>query len=171
MRALGRVGGWVALLAVACGDPVHDDAVEALGDEAPGVEPGPLHRPGQPCLVCHGGDGPGEMQFSVAGTIFQYADSLEPLANAIVRLQDDRGRSTFTGTNCAGNFFVQQADFEPSFPLWTRVQFGGLGLDMSTPIFADGSCAGCHRDPPSEDSTGHVYFAPSGFALPGGACP
>jgi len=33
----------------ACQDAVHDDEVSALGPEAPGVSPGPDHRPGQPC--------------------------------------------------------------------------------------------------------------------------
>src|SRR5450432_160855 len=42
---------------VGCGDPVHDTAVSALGPEAPGVPKGPLHRPGQPCVLCHGPQG------------------------------------------------------------------------------------------------------------------
>src|SRR5207249_3431097 len=45
---LAALGG-----AIACGDPVHDDAVAALGPEAPGVRPGPTPRPGQPGLTCH----------------------------------------------------------------------------------------------------------------------
>ncbi len=51
----------LATLAVggACGgDPVHDEEVAALGPEPGGGAPGPEHRPGQPCLVCHGGSGP-----------------------------------------------------------------------------------------------------------------
>ena len=160
-----------AALSAACADPEHTDAVDALGPEAPGVAPGPLHRPGQPCLTCHGGKGPGHVEFSIAGTLYKYADTAEPLANAIVRLQDHSGLRTFTGTNCAGNFFVQKTDFALAFPVWTRIEFGGSTLDMSTPIFAEGSCAHCHFDPPGESSVGRVYFAPVGLPLPGGDCP
>ena len=46
----------LAALATTCTlDPVQSEAVADLGGEAPGVAPGPLHRPGQPCLVCHDG--------------------------------------------------------------------------------------------------------------------
>ena len=57
---------------LSCYDPVHDQEVAALGGEAPGVSPGPTHRPGQPCNVCHGGVGPANLRFSVAGTVYQY---------------------------------------------------------------------------------------------------
>lgn len=171
MRANVGILSLLGVLGLACADPVHQDAVDALGPEAPGVEPGPLHRPGQPCLVCHGGKGPGQLELSVAGTVYKYAEGKEPLANAIVRFMDAAGRSTFTGTNCAGNFFVQKADFDPKFPLWTRLELGGLVVEMSTPVFADGSCARCHADPLGEQSAGHVYFAPAGMELPGGGCP
>ena len=33
-----------------------------------------LHRPGQPCLTCHGGKGPGHVEFSIAGTLYKYPD-------------------------------------------------------------------------------------------------
>lgn len=167
-RALPLV---LAAVVAACGDPVHADAVEALGPEAHGVEPGPLHRPGQPCLTCHGGKGPGNMEFSVAGTIYKYADSSEPLANAVVKLIDQGGPSTIVGTNCAGNFFVQRVDFDPVFPLWTRVKLGSIDIEMSTPVFRAGSCAHCHSDPATESSVGRIYVAPPGTALPGGSCP
>ena len=55
-----------ASLVWACGDPVHDARVAALGDERPGVPAGPNHRPGQPCLACHGGDGPSDVELAVA---------------------------------------------------------------------------------------------------------
>jgi hypothetical protein len=59
----------LGLAAVGCDDPVHDDAVTALGGEDPNVPIGALHRPGQPCLVCHGGSGPAALAFSVGGTV------------------------------------------------------------------------------------------------------
>ena len=39
--------------------------------EAPGVRRGPLHRPGQPCLLCHDGALGDPQRFTVAGTVFQ----------------------------------------------------------------------------------------------------
>ena len=78
--------------AISCYDPVHDQEVAALGGEAPGVPQGPLHRPGQPCNVCHGGIGPANLRFSVAGTVYQYSVSPSPAANgATVQLQDVTG--------------------------------------------------------------------------------
>jgi hypothetical protein len=110
------------------------------------------------------------MEFSVAGTVYRYKDSLDPLANAIIRLIDSRGRSAFTGTNCAGNFFLQPSDYGPEFPIWVTIEFGGIPSDMSTPIFRDGSCARCHSDPAGEESFGHAYFIDSALELPGSGC-
>jgi len=164
------LGAALAIALSACGDPAHDDAVAALGPEG-SVPAGPLHRPGQPCTVCHGGKGPGNMEFRLAGTLYKSPGSPEPLANAVVRFWDSKGRATFTGTNCAGNFWVQKADYDPEFPVYTTVEFGGVAVDMDTPIFRAGSCATCHLEPPSVESLGQVYFAPAGVTVTGGDCP
>lgn len=155
---------------VACGDPTHDDAVAALGPEKPGVPVGPLHRPGQPCLVCHGSQGPSDAEFSVAGTIYKYEETTEPLVNAWVTLTDRNGKTHATGTNCAGNFFVMKTDFDPAFPFFTSVIFGSSTAEMSTPVYREGSCAGCHSDPKGPESFGHIGFAPAGEPLPGSDC-
>ncbi|MEZ4222760.1 MAG: hypothetical protein R3B13_17600 [Polyangiaceae bacterium] len=166
---------WLTALSLAvalgaCGDPVKDKAIESLGPEAPGVEPGPLHRPGQPCLYCHDGYGEGGIEFSVAGTVFAYAESPQPLANALVHVIDSKGHRASAGTNCAGNFFFQRADYDPTFPIWTTLQFGSELVEMSTPIFRNGSCAQCHRNPLGPSNVGQVFFAPPGFPLQGGSC-
>lgn len=162
---------YVALCLGACSDPVVEDAREALGPETPGVPEGPLHRPGQPCLLCHDGSGPGELEMSVAGTVYKYPDGAEPLSGAYVDLIDSKGRKFSAATNCAGNFFVQPADFEPEYPLWTTLRFGGAVVDMSTPIFRDGSCARCHTQPTGPESAGQVYFAPRrDIAFPADGC-
>jgi len=171
MKARLVLGLLLALALSACGDPAHEDAVSALGSEAPGVPAGPLHRPGQPCTVCHGGKGPGNMDFRLAGTLYKYPGSPEPLANAIVRFWDAHGRTAFTGTNCAGNFWLQKTDWDPEWPVFTSVEFGGVRVDMDTPIFRAGSCATCHREPASVHSLPQVYFAPVGQELSGGDCP
>lgn len=146
----------VAALAGAC-DPVHDDAVEALGGEAPGVDQGPLHRPGQPCLVCHGGKGPGSPTFSVAGTVYRTRSDRTPVAGAVVTITDANGAQRAYATNEAGNFYVPASEWAPPFPLRAAVSYGGATIEMKTRISGDGSCAGCHVDPPSRDSVGHVF--------------
>jgi hypothetical protein len=156
-----------ALLSLSCADPVHDDQVSKLGGEAPGVPEGPRHRPGQPCLVCHSGEGPGESEFAFAGTIYQADDSKVPLENAIVRLIDSKGTKHEVATNCVGNFFVMKTDFAPAFPVWVKIIYGHIGptpveRPMGSPIYRDGSCASCHQDPPGVQSVGHIGFAPAG---------
>jgi len=158
-----------ALLAAACGvDPVRDDAIDALGGEAPGVEPGPLHRPGQPCVLCHDGGGPGETEFSLAGTVYQIQGRSTPLPDAIVRFIDSRGRQYRTATNCAGNFFVMKEDYDPEFPVWVKLDFAGVEQVMGSPIFREGSCAACHTAKPGKESAGPVYVAPTDVPFPPG---
>lgn len=62
----------VAAIAGCSTDPVHDAEVAALGPEVPGMPKSlyEYHRAGQPCLVCHGGEGPAHTQFSFGGTVF-----------------------------------------------------------------------------------------------------
>jgi len=164
-----------AVLAIGCGDAVQDKEREGLGPEAPGVRPGPLHRPGQPCLVCHDGGGPGSSDFSLAGTVYQTAASKEPMADVLVSIIDSKGREYRTGTNCAGNFFVMKADYEPVWPAFIKLGYGQTGgqpftWPMSSPIYREGSCAHCHMDPPGPEAPGHVYMFPPEVAVPKGQC-
>lgn len=168
MRGLLFAG---AFLAVACGDPVRDDAISALGREAPGVKPGPLHRPGQPCVLCHDGSGPGDSVFSLGGTVYQNPADRTPLANALVKVIDSKGNTYQTATNCAGNFFVLESDFQPAYPMWVKLVFGQAGpgpleIKMGSAIFREPSCGKCHTDPVGRESVGHVYFAPVGVPFP-----
>lgn len=158
---------WVA----GCHDPLHDQTVEALGPEVSGVPAGPLHRPGQPCVLCHDGRGPGNMVLSLAGTIYQVKDQPEPLVDAVVHVADSGGRRSVAGTNCAGNFFIQSADFEPQFPAWVWVEFGGALVPMNSPIFREGSCAVCHADPAGSRSAGQVFLSPLPITFPDSGCP
>jgi hypothetical protein len=143
--------GWMAC------DPVQSDAVTALGGETNGARPGPLHRVGQPCLLCHDGALGDPEEFSIAGTVFAMADDKAPAVGAEVRITAaDQIKKTFT-TNAAGNFYVTAAQWRPAFPLQVSVDYQGQTLDMDSIIGRDGSCAGCHVDPPGADSPGHVY--------------
>jgi hypothetical protein len=146
----------LVVLATACGDPVRDDIISGLGGEVPGVRHGPLHRPGQPCTLCH--DGGRAHEFSLAGTVFQSTDSRAPLRGAAVRITDATGTTQAIETNAAGNFYVSSDDWSPAFPLWITVEYRGDCLDMKTQDFRDRSCASCHSDPASNEAEGHVYF-------------
>src|SRR5262245_45474575 len=82
-----------ALLAGSCAlDPVHDSSVKALGGEDPEWPQGPYHRAGQPCAVCHGGQGPAKNTFLLAGTIYYTPGTKDepgkPANNVEVRIRD-----------------------------------------------------------------------------------
>lgn len=163
-----------AALAWSCSDPVPDSRAASLGDEHTGVSPGPTHRPGQPCLACHGGDGPASTELSVAGTIFQTAapGSL-PLEGATVTIFDatqlaDGGAPRTAVTNKAGNFFVRRTEWSPKYPLHDiSVSFTGVATPMHTNVGRDGSCGTCHFDPKGPNTHGHVYLVLEPADLPG----
>jgi len=138
-------------------DPVHDAAVKALGDEEPDIPQGPYHRAGQPCLTCHGGQGPAETRLAVAGTVYLGADdtkkkSAQGANRALVRIKDANGSTKCFVTNCKGNFVVRPEDFPRlTFPLLTSIQKREGTVDqqrtMSSRIGREGSCASCHKPP------------------------
>jgi len=175
-RTLALLAALALLGTASCSDPVRDDAIARLGGEQPGVPEGPLHRPGQPCVLCHDGSGPGDSDFAFAGTVYQTDGPPIPLSGAIVRLIDSRGVKYETATNCAGNFSVQKTDYEPVFPVWAKVIYGvagGVPVEqvMGSPIYRERSCATCHFDPKGRESTGHVFLAPAGVPFPEDGCP
>lgn len=137
----------VAILAVvsACYDPVHADEVAALGPEAPGVPEGPTHRAGQRCTTCHDGRGPGEPEFSIAGTVYRVRGQTAPLVDGKVTITDATGRALELTTNSVGNFYIERDKFDPVYPLKTFVQGEGSFARMTTTIGRDGGCATCHR--------------------------
>lgn len=145
-------------------DPVHEDAVSALGGEARGVRIGPLHRPGQPCIVCHDGALGDPPAFSVAGTIYQTETGAAAAASATVSLVDSAGRSYSATTNLAGNFYVTPSEFTPTYPMRVSVTYGNVTVKMTSLVGRDGSCAGCHVDPAGPASPGKVFIPPDGVA-------
>src|SRR5580698_3342306 len=100
-----------AVLGAGSCDPVHDDAVAALGGETPGVPRGPLHRTGQPCLLCHDGASGDPPALSMAGTVFAGGNSLAPSPGVTVTLQSADGTTATATTNAAGNFYLTPGDF------------------------------------------------------------
>lgn len=153
----------LALLLVAC-DPVHDDAVSALGGETPGVRKGPLHRPGQPCILCHDGALGDPQRFIVAGTIFQTSGSNVAAVGATVTLTDANGSVIQVQTNAAGNFYLTPDQYDPVVPIQVVVNdSSGVSAKMQTVVAGNlavepnsGSCASCHFDPAGPASPGHV---------------
>ncbi len=139
-----RVRCMLLVIASCAGDPVQDQAVNDLGGEAPGVDPGPLHRAGQPCIVCHQADGPARA-FTIGGTIARSQDDHAGMEGITIELLDSAGARRSVTSNAAGNFFVLADDWTPLWPIATRVVAGnGKDKRMQTPIFREGSCAKCH---------------------------
>ncbi len=141
------------VLAIGCGDPVHDDAIAALGDEAAGVATGPNHRPGQPCVLCHSKGGPASATpFAVAGTIYATnASGAAGAPNITVQFVDARGGAPLLNpkTNAVGNFWVLASDWPGiAFPLRVGIYndpaSAPVGV-MNSLIGREGSCNFCHR--------------------------
>jgi cytochrome c553 len=160
-----RVTSWVLLLVcvslgLSCEDPVHSAAVEALGPEPKGTggkrgedgeedeedEEGPTHRPGQPCLTCHGKAGPGEPELSLGGTVFADERGDAPKPGVRVRVTDHAGAQRVFTANSTGNFYVKKKEWDPIFPLKVQLELGEEVVPMNTRIGGSGSCGSCHRD-------------------------
>ena len=147
-------------------DPVHSSSVDALGGEEPGVPKGPRHRPGQPCLVCHGGSGPGAATFSVAGTIYRSYDVKTAVGGVRVSITDATGEARAYVTNDAGNFYVDVATWQPAYPLTVSLLYGAVKTDMNTRIAREGSCGSCHGDPQGPASAGHIFLVANDADFP-----
>ncbi|MDI3285802.1 hypothetical protein [Polyangium sp. 15x6] len=143
-------------MGLGCTNPLQEDAIAALGPESPAIPLGPLHRPGQPCLVCH--DGAEATELTVAGTIYERADSTTPIPDVLVHLVDARGTAYVTATNCAGNFFVRPGDFSPEYPMRVSIERDGFRQEMESPVNGEGSCAVCHTTKPGPRSAGRVFL-------------
>jgi hypothetical protein len=165
---LGCAGclGLATVALVDCVDATHDDQVQARGGEAPGVPTGPEHRPGQPCLVCHGGQGPASTSFSIGGTIYALPMQPAPAVGAQVQVEDIAGAAFVLPTNPAGNFYVTSAQWQPAFPIKMQVTLGSSTQQMLTSAGRDGSCAACHFGSPGPNTPGPIYAANSASALP-----
>jgi hypothetical protein len=175
-RRLAPLAALLPLLAGACyPDPVHDGAVAALGPEDPSVPPGPLHRPGQPCLICHDGMGPAAMVLEAGGTVVQNDTDATPtpVVAATVRLTDAASTTYVATTNCAGNFFVQAVDWAPTYPVHVAVDFGSTSAPpMTSHIGRATSCATCHTGTVATPSTvTRVYLDDEPMTYPPTGCP
>jgi hypothetical protein len=161
----------VAVVAACDTDPVHTDAVNALGPEVAGIPQGEYHRAGQPCVLCHGPEGPAKTQFSVGGTVFFGPAQTEPpigVGNVTVLLEDDSQSQFQVTTNCVGNFYIKPGDWpgHPEYPMLVTIQGQpegtNLQISMQSHIGRDGSCGDCHQaPPPTYNSPGFVHLSTS----------
>jgi hypothetical protein len=149
-------------------DPVHAREIAALGDDPSGQEPGPNHRAGQPCLVCHGSAGPNSPELSVAGTIYRTQAATQALQGAVVTLTDAQGATRQISTGRSGNFLVRASSWQPVYPMRVSTSYGGVSIDMKTHVGREGSCATCHTDPAGPASAGHVYLVADPATFPAG---
>lgn len=168
---------WSALSASCLVDsPLLDDPA-VQGDYEDGDAE---HRPGQPCLICHGPGHvprpPGEVQFQIAGTVFGAIDDPEDqgVAGVEVIVTDANGVVTTVESNRVGNFMVSvnEGASEPrvrergwlaipralAFPLGVTIRRDTDEQIMRTKIWRAGSCAHCHGTAPDTDSVGRVYL-------------
>jgi hypothetical protein len=113
--------------------------------------------------LCHDGDPP---EFSIAGTVFEKPTGTKAVRRATVELHGSDGSTFRLTTNAAGNFYASPNEYKPAFPLEVQVHYAGEVTKMHTLIGRDGSCAGCHSDPPGPDSPGHVYVRLDDGGLP-----
>lgn len=148
----------VLALAAGCQDPLRSEQIAALGPEEASIPIGPLHRTGQPCLLCHSEEG-GSTPLTVAGTIYQTPSARSPAAGVAVALRDSARRSYVTYSNCAGNFYVSPAEFQPVMPLWVTIRAAELQVVMESPMNKDGDCATCHARSVSSQSAGPVFLS------------
>ncbi len=154
----------VFAMMVACADPVKSAEQTALGPEDPSVPKGELHRPGQPCLVCHD-------DFAAAGTVYQ-DDLVTPFEGATVTLTDAVGSQASATTNAAGNFVIRKSEWKPTFPIGTFTDGNGntvfgvsvVGSDpnnaaqMITQAGRDLGCNSCHQPDRTASSPGPIYI-------------
>ncbi len=161
----------------ACIGTSPEEALRAEQGDAP--DGNPEHRPGQPCLVCHGADySPGGPVFVLAGTI--YDKSSDPNSNGLSGAEVsflDAANHEFTAlTNRKGNFMVRvrtdlsapkqrskgQLDipWQPVFPISVGVtSAGGEERAMESQIWREGSCAACHHgSDPDVDHVEKVWY-------------
>jgi hypothetical protein len=146
-------------------DPQHDLEVEALGPEDPKVPVGPLHRPGQPCVLCHD-LGQDATVFNIAGTVYRDNTSSTPLTDADVMIVDSAGNNFTAHSNCVGNFYVGLSQFEPVWPFWVTISQGPNNSAMGSPVHRERSCAACHFNPAGPRSAGQVFLTSDDFVLP-----
>jgi hypothetical protein len=168
----------IPLALLGCGNPSLDVEIEALKGEVPGVPETAFHRPGQPCVHCHGPYKGAKPEMALAGTIFAIPTNGTrapvPVANAKITITDALGLVNGVQsppatpppkvTNCAGNFFFTTEEIKAAFPYEVRIECPEPSdvtkiraeRTMRTRIAREGSCNECHQGVKNQSSPGWV---------------
>lgn len=140
---IGAAAGAATLSGGCRHDPVPQEAIDKLPPEDP-EGPSELHRPGQPCVLCHSDYEGADPALAIGGTVFeQNPNTLQLIAveGVFVTIYDAEGASAKACTNAAGNFYIEEEDWpDAKFPL--AVQVGNRF--MRSLIGRERSCASCH---------------------------
>lgn len=137
----------LASFSASCTDPVRDAAIERLGGET-GSGPGPLHRPGQPCVLCHSDGGPAsDHKFVIGGTVFESsAPQSKGADNVQVLFIDASSAQRQTLTNEVGNFYIREDEWpDLTFPFKVGLLADNKPIPMATTVNREGSCNFCHK--------------------------
>lgn len=147
-----------AMLAWGCNgyDPLPQEVIDSLPAES--GSPSALHRPGQPCLVCHSKYGEATPELAIGGTVFKIdamTQAFLPIAGVKVLINDSTGDSRIACTNQAGNFYIEKDKWAAlTYPI--KITAGSHR--MASIVGREGSCAACHqlpsKDRPDADERG-----------------
>ena len=110
---------------------------------------GPLMEPGENCQGCHGGTGTLYLserrrhakQWTVAGTVFDPANTAVGSEGVQVHITDANGFSFRLRTNLAGNFYTRET---VQLPLQACLERNGNTVCQQSPV-ASGACNSCHN--------------------------
>lgn len=130
-------------------DPVPQEIIDDLGPEQGTADAN--HRPGQPCVVCHGPYGGVAPQMAFGGTLYAFDPDnnvIVPAPGVNVTVFDSAGDSRIACSGPSGNFYLEQQNWvDVAYPL--KVRAGSV--PMTSLIGRDASCGGCHRAPDPDD--------------------
>jgi hypothetical protein len=172
-RAARRALPLVVLLGACLAEPLRQEEIDALGPEV--GEESPRHRPGQPCLVCHGEDRIEDDApvFELAGTVYLRQGDTMGANDIEVRIADAAGAEYRVHSNRAGNFMIEvdrglDAPLEDAegilyvpaplvLPLKVSVHDGATARHMRGVIHRERSCSACHAGAPGAASPGQIF--------------
>jgi hypothetical protein len=117
-------------------------------------EEGPLMRPGEDCMRCHGANEDEAKTWSIAGTVYDApdADAQAGLLGAHIQITDASGWSFRLRSNLSGNFYSAES---VAFPLQVCAEKGGATHCMEDPV-QSGACNACHTVPPTGEAPGRI---------------
>lgn len=141
---------------VSCADPVQQKQIDRLGGEPGDVPQGPLHRAGQPCVLCHSDGGPAsDKKFAVAGTIWESSSpDAKGAAGVKVYFIDASSAQRDTVTNETGNFFIPEGDWpDLTYPFKVGIVKDSKPVSMISVVNREPSCNFCHKPNPGSKAS------------------